>query len=98
MVLQNPDDLLFRSSVYRLFFIPVLSFRLRENSSFPWLTFPEEVKIFSIWALHLRLLSARCLPQQTNLSVLSRQFERLGIGAGVGLRDRALEVSWSSIP
>jgi uncharacterized protein YndB with AHSA1/START domain len=25
--------------VYRLFFIPVLPFRLRENSSFPWLSF-----------------------------------------------------------
>jgi len=27
------------SSVYRLFFIAVLPFRLRENSSFPWLSF-----------------------------------------------------------
>ena len=27
------------SSVYRLFFIPVLPLRLRENSSFPWLSF-----------------------------------------------------------
>jgi hypothetical protein len=27
------------SSVYRLFFIPVLPFRLRENPSFPWLSF-----------------------------------------------------------
>jgi hypothetical protein len=27
------------SSVYRLFFIPVLPFRLRENSSFLWLSF-----------------------------------------------------------
>jgi hypothetical protein len=25
--------------VYRLFFIAVLPFRLRENSSFPWLSF-----------------------------------------------------------
>jgi hypothetical protein len=28
------------SSVNRLFFIKVLSFTLRENSSFPWLSFP----------------------------------------------------------
>jgi hypothetical protein len=34
--------------VYRLFFIFILPFRLRENSGFPWLSFSGQVTLVHI--------------------------------------------------